>query len=287
MPTRTDGIYFPINFPASFTYRSSPTGLKFPVNFPIRFGEFTGLTFPISFPMSFYSSSGTQTEGLSFPLRFPMRFYTSSSEVEEGVRFPVTFPFMFKHNRGEREVTIKIPIKFTAFTGVYNGQAILPYNETASGKTTSVPFKETAWWFPGLFLEENIISEMHAELNVAENIQALILADFELESANRVKVSWYGHTVPSLTIMKKSDADDEYTASGTYGWDEGEATFDIASEDYNIYLKGTSNSGSSSVYTIGGTSDVVVIPTVEVSLNEKIYDLEIDNTSKYHIIINY
>lgn len=241
-----------------------------------------GIEFPIYFPVSF---NKTSKEGMSFPVKFPMTFY--SSVEEDGMRFPVSFPFVFTHEATKRDFTVKIPVRCTADTEIYHGVSILPYKETACGKTTSIKFNETAWWFPGLFLEENIITEAHSELNITENIQSLILADFELESSNRVKVSWYGNTVPSLSIMKKSDADEEYMASETYGWDVGEAYIDIAGEDYNVYLRGSSNSGTSAIYTIGGISDVLVVPEVEVLMNEKIYDLEIDNPSKYHIVINY
>lgn len=204
---------------------------------------------------------------------------------QDGFILPLYFPFTFTN--GLNRLIKKIPIRFSVYTGEYHGVSSIPYKETAHGATMSIPFNETAWWFPGLFLEENIIDTQHASLNVTENIQSLILADFELISSNKVKVSWYGNTVPSVIVMKKSESEETYVASGEYGWGVGTATIDIAGEDYNIYLMGSSNSGTSAIYTIGSINDSLVVPDVELTLNEKIYTLEIDNMATYRLVIDY
>ena len=264
MSTKIDGLMFPVDFPVSFNGGNSYSGIKFPLKFPIAFvsSKSVGFTFPLKFPLNFVSNKSL---GFTFPLRFPMQFDSGD----------------------ENRFVIKVPIKFNAYTGIYNGTKKMPFYESAVGKITKTPFKEKAWWFPGLMIEENIISKQSADISISENIQSLIQADFEMLSTNKVKVDWYGDTVPSVIIMKKSDSDEIYINDGTYSWDANYAIVDISSEDYNIYLLGTQNSGSSAIYTVGNANDTVVVPEIGVSLNEKVYDLELDNMSVYHLTINY
>lgn len=87
--------------------------------------------------------------------------------------------------------------------------------------------------------------------------------------------------------MKKSSVDDTYIVDATYPWAADGAIVDIESEDYNVYLQGTSNSGSSPVYTIAGVNNILAIPVVDVLFNEKIYEVGINYTSMYTVPINY
>ena len=58
-------------------------------------------------------------------------------------------------------------------------------------------------------------------------------------------------------------------------------------KEYNIYLQGSANSGTSAVYTIAGVNDVIVEPDIDVTVNDKIYELDVDYTSVYRINIEY
>ena len=124
-------------------------------------------------------------------------------------------------------------------------------------------------------------------MTLSENVQSLILVDFELVSTNTLRITWYGNPVPSFTIMKKSAVDSTYKEAGKFNWSDESATFDIESEDYNVYLQGSENSGTSAIYTIAGVNDTLVIPDVEVLLNEKIYEFNIDYASEYRFVIDY
>lgn len=240
--------------------------IKLPVTIPVDFSE---------------TESGVST--ITLPITLPMTF--SNGKVAT-VKLPVTLPMSFVSKSGIKK-TICIVYRENVSTEKYHGTTILPYKETATGKVTKIPFKETGWYFPGLILSENVITNISTQLSLVENVQALILVDFELLSTNSLKLTWYGHIVPSFTVMKKSAVDDKYTESGTYNWNAEYAIVDIKSEDYNIYLQGAANSGTSAVYTIAGVNDAIVEPDINVAMNDKIYELEIDYTSEYRITIEY
>lgn len=217
----------------------------------------------------------------------PVNLPTSLDGVQTiGVTLPLTLPFSLVSYNENRNSQL-IPYRETVDLQPYHGKETLPYRESPTGKIMKIPFREKAWFFPGLILSENVIDEFSTQLALVENVQALILVDFELLSSNTLKLTWYGHSVPSFTIMKKSETDEEYIADKTYAWGSDYATVEIASEDYNIYLQGSSNSGSSAVYTIGGTNNILVKPDVSVALNDKIHIATIEYTSIYRIEINY
>lgn len=238
---------------------------------------------------------------IKLPIELPIVF--NSASVSTSVKLPLTLPFTFVGKKGTVKLPVTLPLCFESIGQIKKYTIIkykekinfdvihrtitLPVKETAIGKVTKIPYKEKAWKFPGLILQERVLSHIHKEISLSENVQALILVDFELISSNTLRIKWYGNSVPSFTIMKKSAVDENYTEAGTHNWSEESATFDIGSEDYNIYLQGSSNSGTSSVYNIASINDALVIPDVEVLLNEKIYEFEIDNISKYELVINY
>lgn len=237
-----------------------------------------GLILPITLPTSLTNKKNVT---ITLPITLPLSF------TEKGkISLPITLPLRFIRSSEKRNTTVILYREHINLSEFY-GSDILPYRETAFGKTVKIPYKETAWFFPGLILSENVITTVSQQLNIVENVQALILVDFELMSTNSLKLSWYGNTVPSFTIMKKSAVDENYTPDKTYNWDEKEAIVNIESEDYNLYLQGSSNSGTSAIYNIGGTSNVLIEPEVEVSLNDKIYTIEIDYVTKYYLEINY
>lgn len=222
--------------------------------------------------------------GIVLPVDLPTAI--DDNEILRGINLPLSLPISLLSENIERQ-TANIRYKETVNLQEYHGQTKLCYKEKPYGKITKIPYREKVWFFPGLILSENVITELSAQLPLVENVQALILVDFELLSSNRLKLTWYGNNVPSFTIMKKSASETNYTADKTYGWSSAYAVVDIESEDYNIFLQGSSNSGSSAVYTIGGTNESTVKPKVEVSLNDKIYTATIEYTGEYRIEINY
>lgn len=238
-----------------------------------------GITLPTDLPTSLTYNN---VSGISLPFTLPMSFNSS----KKGITLPLILPMTFSSIK-EKRITSLIPYKETVNLKQYKETSLVPYYESASGQISKIPFKEKAWHFPGLIISENVITEVSQQLNIVENVQALILVNFGLLSTNRLRLTWYGNTVPSFTVMKKSATDEKYSSDGTYDWGETEAIVDIESEDYNVYLQGTSNSGTSAVYTIGGANDVLVEPTVNVALNRKIYTLDIDYTSIYTLDIDY
>lgn len=237
---------------------------------------------PVELPISFMqrSSSGT----VKLPATLPISFTENNSGFV--ARLPITLPLRFE-SVGQIKRYAIIEYKEKANLEKYYGFTTLPFYESAIGNTTKIPYTETAWRFPGLILQERVLSHVNKQLTLSENVQSLILVDFELVSMNTLKIKWYGNSVPSFTIMKKSAVDDVYKESGNFNWTDESATFDIESEEYNVYLQGSENSGTSAVYTIAGVNDTLVIPDVEVLLNEKIYEADINYTEEYHFVINY
>lgn len=258
--------------------------IELPVTIPIKFSDsnsgISTITLPITLPMKF---SNNEAYYIKLPVTLPIAF--SNGKVAT-IKLPITLPMSFEINSNIKK-KIYIVYKEHVSTEKYHGVTLLPYKEIPSGKVTKIPFKETGWYFPGLILSENVITNISTQLNLVENVQALILVDFELLSVNTLKLTWYGHIVPAFTIMKKSAVDENYTESGNYNWNAGSAVVEIESEDYNIYLQGSSNSGTSAVYTIAGVNNVIVEPNIDVIVNEKIYEFEVNYASVYRISVEY
>lgn len=280
--------------------------IELPITIHIDFSENTidasKVTLPLVLPMSFGSVNNTgEKYSIKLPITLPMEF---KSDEKYSIKLPITLPMTFSNGKiATVKLPVTLPMSFTSKSGIkrtiyityrenvstekYHGTTLLPYKEIATGKVTKIPYKETGWYFPGLILSENVITSISSQLNLVENVQALILVDFELMSMNTLKLTWYGHTVPSFTIMKKSAVDETYTESGSYNWSAEYAAVDIESEEYNIYLQGSANSGTSAVYTIAGVNDVIVEPDIDVTVNDKIYELDVNYTSVYRINIEY
>ena len=237
---------------------------------------------PVELPISFVKKTSNGT--VKLPATLPINFTASNSGFV--ARLPVTLPLKFEAVGQIKRYTI-IEYKEKVNLDRYFGVTTLPFYECSVGKTVKIPYTENAWRFPGLVLQECILSHVNKQVTLSENVQSLILVDFELVSTNTLKIKWYGNSVPSFTIMKKSAVDDTYKEAGKFNWTDESATFDIESEDYNVYLQGSENSGTSAVYTIAGANDTLVIPDVEVLLNEKIYEADINYISEYHFVINY
>lgn len=220
--------------------------------------------------------------GVILPINLP----TTMNNVVIGMTLPMVLPVSLISDDSQRKTQI-VPYHESVSTKPFHGKTTLSYKENARGKVSKIPYKEKAWFFPGLILSENVIEECSTQLTLVENVQALILVNFELLSSNTLKLTWYGNNVPSFTIMKKSETDEEFIADKRYSWNDEYAIVEIRSEDYNIFLQGTSNSGSSAVYTIGAVNNLLVLPEIDVALNDKIHTAVIEYTSVYKIEINY
>ena len=216
--------------------------------------------------------------GINLPVNLPTSIVSNSVT---GISLPFSLPLSLLNASVERH-TFLVPYVESVNLHTYHGVERIIYKEKATGQIVKIPYKEQAWYFPGLILSENVIDEMSAQLTLVENVQALILVDFELLSTNTLRITWYGNSVPSFTVMKKSAIDEQYISDKTYNWNQSSAIVEIESEDYNIYLQGTANSGTSAVYTIGGTNSVLVEPKVEVALNDisKIIRYEISDITE-------
>lgn len=237
---------------------------------------------PVEIPISFTTKKSVGT--IKIPTTLPVAFAANASGYV--VKLPVTLPLRFESVGEIKRYAIIEYHEKTNLSQIHRTSR-LPYSEIADGKATKIPYYETAWRFPGLILQEKVLSHVQKELTLSENVQSLILVDFELVSTNTLRITWYGNPVPSFTIMKKSAVDSTYKEAGKFNWFDESATFDIESEDYNAYLQGSENSGTSAVYTIAGVNDTLVIPDVEVLLNEKIYEFNIDYSSEYRFVIDY
>lgn len=238
------------------------------------------ISLPISLPISF---DGDRKCTVSLPVTLP---FSLTDNKKSTITLPVTLPISFE-SKGYIKKSVNIPYYETVNLKKYHGIAKIPYHERPTGKVAKIGFKEHSWKFEGLILNENVITTLSAQQTLTENIQSLILVDFELMSTNKLKFTWYGNSVPSFTVMMKSYTDENYTRGNTYNWSDSYGVADIKSEDYQVYLQGTADSGTSAIYTIAGANTLLVLPTLQVNVNEKIYSMDIENISEYRIEINY
>lgn len=260
----------------------NPTSL--PTGFSVEDDGY--IILPADLPADFITDddSTSSNDKVTLPITLPMSF--EEQEIYYTIKLPITLPMKLETSNGLQKVTYLV-YKENVNLKPYYGVKKVAYKEKGKGLTTKIPFKERAWKFDGLILNERVLSHCSDELTISENIQALILVDFELVSSNTLKIKWYGNSVPSFTVMKKSAIDENYTPDGQYSWETQYALINIQSEDYNVYLQGTANSGSSAVYTIAGTNDVLVIPKIDVLMNEKIYTMDINYEGTFYLNINY
>lgn len=273
-----------IILPINFTDGVNNETISLPISLPISFDGDRKCTvvLPVTLPISF-SSNSNKPATVSLPVTLPISFNSGGKPV---ISLPITLPMSF-YSGGIVKKKTTIPYIETVSLDKYHGLYKVLYKEKASGKVAKTEFREHSWRFDGLILNENVITTLNAQQTLTENIQALILVDFELMSTNKLKFTWYGHSVPSFTVMMKSFTDEKYIKGNTYNWNDKEGYAEIKSEDYNIYLQGVADSGTSAIYTIAGVNNILVLPKLQVNLNEKIYNIPIDNTATHIIKINY
>lgn len=243
------------------------------------------VTLPITLPMRF--GQDIVPDGMvRLPITLPMRF--GEDIVPEGmVKLPITLPMKFSSGSLTHRQKILLPTSITPVEGVFTTVAKLPLNETASLTSARLPIRETAWNFKGIIIEENVVGKMSRPLTLIEEVRSRILADAEILNRNTVKVKWYGDAVPEVEVTKKIAVDEEYESVGVYKWSEGAASFEIDNNEYHIKLIGARSTGESSVIEIGEGSNIDIDTKLNILLNEKTYNVHIDNPSRYKIYVNY
>lgn len=256
----------PVNSSADATYESV---IQLPIMLPMKFGE------------------DIVPEGMvRLPITLPMKF--GGDTVPEGmVRLPVTLPMKFSSGSSSSRKKVRMPIVVTPIEGEFAAVAKLPLNETASLTSARLPIRETAWNFKGIVIEENVVGKMSRPLTLIEEVRSRILADVEILNRNTVKVKWYGDEVPEVEVTKKIAVDEEYESVGVYKWNDGEAIFEIDNNEYHIKLVGTRGTGESSVIEIGEGVNIDIETQLNILLNEKTYNVYIDNPSQYKVYVNY
>lgn len=239
---------------------------------------------PVSLPVSF---TDKRTEGtIILPVTLPMKFY--SSAVTKGkVKLPITLPMKFSDGSSVNRKKINLPLSETPLEGTFKNSIKLPLIETASINSIKMPVKETAWHFKGLIIEENVVGKMNSSLTLLEEIRSRILTETEILDRNTVKVKWYGDEVPKLEVMKKIAGDEKYESIGIYEWSDGEAVFKIDNNEHNIQLIGLNGTGESAVVEIGEGEVVDINTQLNILLNEKIYNINVNCASKYKIYVDY
>ena len=240
---------------------------------------------PILLPMKF--GEDVVPEGMvKLPITLPMKF--GGDTVPEGmVRLPITLPMKFSSGATGSRRKIQIPTSVTPVEGDFATSTKLPLNETASLTSARLPIRETAWNFKGIIIEENVVGMMSKPLTLIEEVRSRILADVELLNRNTVKVKWFGDEVPEVEVTKKIAVDEEYESVGIYKWSDGEAVFEIDNNEYHIKLIGVRGTGESSAIEIGEATNIDIETQLNILLNEKTYNIRIDNPSQYKIYVNY
>lgn len=215
---------------------------------------------------------------IKFPTQMPICFFPT------GVRFPTQLPIKLG---GYIRPNVKLPIKVLC---EYSNQEVklkLPIKEEARTAQVRLPIKEEAWVFNGLVLSEYVLGKFNKQLTMMEEIRGRILADVSLVNKSLLKISWYGDKVDELGIYKKMAIDEEYELISNHVWDEGSATFNLDSSEYNIILVGANRSGESNIITIGEITSLDVNTAINIALNEKIYQFDIDFKEQYHFNLDF
>lgn len=243
-----------------------------------------------------------KSSNVILPTILPMTF---DGDLSIGrVSLPTILPMIFSNDIGGRvSLPAILPMNFTNINPVRKSSRLnmsvicnyiptqcstkLQISQTAVMTQVKLLIVETAWDFKGLILEENIVAKMNRQITILEEVRARILTNTELVDKNHIKIKWYGDSVPQLDVMKKVFVDENYTKEGTYNWDKGEAIILIDDNEYNVQLVGVNGTGESGVIDLGESSGIDVFSSVNIALNEKIYDVEVSYTSEYKIEVNY
>lgn len=220
---------------------------------------------------------------VTLPIVLPMSF---GGGVAGKVTLPITLPMSFSQGGSNRK-EVKLPTKVTCEFANEKKSVKLPMKEISNAGMVKLPVREVCWVLHGLVLEENIITSIKTPLILIEDIRSRILTETEMVNGTDVRIKWFGDSVPKVEIYKKMLTDEEYDLVSTHEWSEENAVITIGNGDHNIWLKGNNSTGESAVIALGETTYKEVDVTVEIPLNEKIYDFSVENISTYRIEVNY
>ena len=245
--------------------RQSSGGVELPTLLPIALGSLNngGVELPVTLPFTFGSSKAT-------------------------VELPLTLPFTFER-QGEVEVERKeilLNVKEECRYVVTNNSIKVPVKERAYGKSIKIPIAETALTFEGFVMEENVVTTMQSNLPLIDEVRNRILVDVSMLDRNTLMLEWYGEKVDKFDIYIRAIVDDEYQYYSTHTWDEKTATISIDDNAYYIQLVGHDGSGESFVVEVDVNTPLAIKSNVSISLNEKIYDIDVDYTSAYRFEVS-
>lgn len=243
-----------------------------------------GVTLPLRIPFVM-SSSGTGKNGVTLPVTLPVTFSAEMGE-ENRVALPITLPMTFNTSKITR-IVICVPTTITAEFANLHQELKVPLTEQARAKGIKVPLKEFTMDFKGLIVEETIVDKMRKDITLLEDIRSRILFDVELIDRNHVKVSWYGEAVPTVEVRHKMEVDETWTSVGVYNWNDESAEFALDNNEHQIMLIGGNSTGESGTGVVGETLYIRIDPTIGVLVNEKVYNVNINFTSEYHVTVNY
>lgn len=212
------------------------------------------------------------------------------------IQIPVTLP-----SAGVIVLPIRLPITFTDIAGrefikvttteicqypTERQNIKIPTVLQSSNKIIKIPTQETGWHFVGIIISENVVDKMSKPLTVMEEVRSRILLDVEMTDRNHINLKWYGDKVPTLDVLIKSFVDDKYEVHSTHNWGDSATVIQVGEQDYQIMALGKNGTGESSVIELNASDYIDVLTDVRISINEKIYDINIDLTSEYSIEVN-
>lgn len=243
-----------------------------------------GVTLPITIPVAM-DSSGASKRGVTLPVTLPITF-NANGAIENRVKLPITLPMTFNSSEISR-IVIKVPTTFRVEFANLHQELKVPLKEQAHTSVVLVPVKEYVMDFKGIIIEENVVGAMRKDITILEDIRSRILFDVELINRNLVKVSWYGEAVPTVEVQHKMEVDDVWTSVGVFNWGANSVEFALDNNEHQIRLIGGDSTGESGIGVVGETMYIRIDPELGMLINEKIYNVDINFTSKYRVNINY
>ena len=240
----------------------------------------------LQLPIALKQTYSPSAKGITLPLNLPMSF--KERAFVNGIQLPVTLPFSFGKISSDK-IFYNKKLKIIAQPQPKEENKVyLRISEKPSGAPNYLPISETVWYFPGLIVEENIVTSQKESLLVDERIFSQIIANFELLSPSQLKVSWSGARVPRVEIYMKNREEEDYTLYNSYTWNRGSAIIPIIDNNYYIKLEGIRESGSSGEYLISPSLQIGITPELSmVNKNDKIYNVDINYISEYKVDIKY
>lgn len=213
---------------------------------------------------------------VTLPITLPFSFVDTRAKIE----LPLTLPFVFSTEHKER-VEKRVPFKEYSLYSRTLKTIKVPLKEAASGLLVKVPISERAYNFEGFILNENVVEKMNSSFSIKEEIRNRVLVDVLMVDRNKLELSWYGERVDEFDIMYKSFVDEEYAVYSTHKWEDKKAVMSLGEDAYHIQIIGKNGSGESFVLEINVSTPLQIKSNATISLNEKIYDIDIDYIDNY------